>query len=91
MKLEKLNRLFAAYNGATAASSNKPVEEKKIAEAANQVDEAVRVARDFGTQAAQASGGNEEKVARLREQVQNGTYNPDSREVAKSLMKELFA
>lgn len=35
------------------------------------------------------SNASSEKVARLREQVQNGSYNPDSKAVAAAFLTEL--
>lgn len=90
MKLGKIDRLFAAYSSNTAASQNKIAEEKQIQNAAGKVDEAVRVAKDFGSTLA-AQEAKSERVAQLKEQVRNNTYNPDTKEVAKSLIRDLFA
>jgi len=92
MKLEKINRLFAAYTPNAQANPTKTVEEKQIEGAASQVQEAVKVASDFGTSASSAAAqDNRDKVERIKAEVKSGTYKADSREVAKSLVRDLFA
>jgi anti-sigma28 factor (negative regulator of flagellin synthesis) len=92
MKLEKINRLFAAYPTNAPATPTKTVEEKQIADAASQVQEAVKVASDFGTAASStAAADNRAKVERIKAEVKDGTYKADSKEVAKALVRDLFA
>ena len=91
MKLEKINRLFAAYTTNAPATPTKTAEEKQIEEASSKVQEAVQVASDFGTAAASnAAQENRDKVERIKAEVKSGTYKADSRDVAKALIRDLF-
>ena len=89
MKLEKINRLFAAYNSNTSATQ-KTAQEKQIQEASAKVEEAVTVAKNFGS-SADAAKAEQARFERIKSEVQGGTYKADSREVAKSLIRDLFA
>lgn len=86
MKLEKLNRLFTAYNTDAPSNPAKKIEEEKAA--ALQLEEAVKVAQDFGSYA--GDGTDKARFDRIKAEVQSGTYKVDSKEVAKSLLRDIF-
>lgn len=96
MRTEKINRLIQAlgknspannpYNSARANVSA----ENQAAAVATQASDAVSVQFSSSARSAQKSEqpsetSRQEKVNRIREQVQNGTYKSDSIEVAKSI------
>ena len=90
MKLEKLTRLISALNTPAPKVQENTDNSAGQGNAAAQT-EAVKVSNDFGYGVEQSSGENrEQKVERLKREVQAGAYRVDSREIAKSVIRELF-
>ena len=88
MSVERLTRLFEALgNPASKNPSNVNVSEQRPATDASP---AVRLASDFGTQSAQSSTERATKVAQLKADVASGAYKPDSKDVARALVRDLF-
>lgn len=85
MKIDRLTRLFGnvSSNGETSALSSAP--QKELAAAGQKADSAAKFSADFGTQDA----SRKEKISKIKEQVDSGSYNPDSREVASALLRDL--
>ena len=90
MKLEKINRLFAAYSN-TPATPVKSTEEKQIEQVAAKAQEAVTVASDFGSSAVGRTQTDPAKLARISEQVRSGTYEIDTTKVAKAFIRDVVA
>ena len=95
MTVDKLSRLFAALGSSTQSSTptkENESTEKVPDEGAEGSSEAVNVSKDFGVG---NSGGSDSaraaKVQQLKQQVADGSYNPDTRAVAQSVAQELFS
>ena len=92
MKTDKIARLISAL-GNPSSPQVKPQEEK-AQEAARQTaqpnSDAVRLASGFGQSMGEVEEpGRTERVQHIRAQVQSGEYNPKSRDVAASLIRDL--
>lgn len=81
MKIDKLTRLIGAFS----SSSQYTQEAQKVAQGSQQSDDAAKVSSDMRGDSARAA-----KVNALKEQVAAGRYKPDSTEVAKALVNDLF-
>lgn len=91
MKVDKIARLFSAQSEPALATQNQgKVSAQNLAPDAG----AVKVAGTLQLQSNSDSSDESsraEKVARLKEAVQSGSYAPDSREVALAFMQEILA
>ena len=85
MKIDKLTRLFGnvSSNVDLSALNNASQDVKSIA--GPKTEAATQLSSDFGT----GDASRKEKIAKLKEQVDSGSYNPDSREVASALLRDL--
>lgn len=92
MKLEKLSRLLSAQDISAQNANTQAQEQAKVASADSAAaavsNEAVKVAKDFGGESDSARSA---RVLELRKLVAEKNYQPDSREVAKSIIAELLA
>lgn len=86
MNITKIARLLSAQT--------EPVRSQQIANQTEtpvlQDNEAVSVAGNFGSGSGDGSDARAEKIAKLTEAVKSGSYNPDPREVAAAVYKDLF-
>ncbi len=88
MKIDKLTKLFAA--AVDPVRQNQPTETIKDEARATDAS-AVRVARDFGTGAAnEDESSRRARIEDLKRQVDQGSYRPDSRSVAQAVYRELL-
>jgi flagellar biosynthesis anti-sigma factor FlgM len=90
MKLEKLSRLFSAYNQVTPENQAKNAQNAAQESSKAPATEAVRISNNFGYAGDSSEEARALKVAQLKKAVQEGTYKPDTRDVAKALANELF-
>lgn len=92
MKIGKLSRLFSAFE-VTPEIQAKQAEQTQNTQpqAPVQATEAVRVSSSFGYSGEDSGESRSEKVARIKQAVQDGYYKPDSKEVAKAVINDLFA
>ena len=96
MKLEKLSRLFTAQD-IPAQNSATQVQNQTESSAAGAADpaisgEAVKVSNGFsGITSAGIDTDRSARVVELKKAVADGTYKPDSREVAKAVITDLLA
>lgn len=91
MKTDKIARLISAL-GNPSAPQVKPQEETipEPARPAPANTDAVKLASGFGNGlGAVEETGRDEKVQHIKAQVQNGTYNPKSEDVAAALIRDL--
>lgn len=89
MKIDALTRLFnlnsQSYKAQTETDALNRTTERMSSEA-------VKVRSDFGkAQVEPTESERQEKIASLRKQIADGTYAPNSRDVATALAEELFA
>ena len=91
MTVDKLSRLIPAL-GQTAQSASTQKTEIAEGQAApgSSSAEAVKLADHFGVEESD-DAGRREKVAQLKKAVAEGTYKPDSAEIAKAVARDLFA
>lgn len=87
MKLDKLTRLISALN---EPAQRVPTEDKNASSNAEVIASSTE-AVTFSDGLAEGAEARSRRVQDIKAQVEAGTYKPDSREVAKSLVKELFA
>ncbi len=84
MKVDKLRRLFDALDTSAQKSRN-----SKIAQFPKPLQpedgEAVKVSQGLST-----GGERAEKVAQIKAQVESNSYQVDSRETARALVRDLF-
>lgn len=89
MKINRITDLLSAFaKGTEPAAQAADAKSQAGQAAASSAGEAANVAADFGVDAAE-SAERKDKVERLKQQVSDGSYNPDSREVATAVLKEL--
>ena len=88
MKTDAISRIFSSLTQKYPVSSEQ--KGPKVQDAVPQAlqGEAARVSSDLGLEAGD-KGARSEKVERLKNEINAGTYNPDSREVATAVLKEL--
>lgn len=89
MKIDRLSNLISSFTEKYLNSVEQKgprVEGTAIQAASN--NEAARVSSDFGLDESDKSN-RKYKVDALKQEIAAGTYNPDSREVAVALLKEL--
>ena len=90
MSIDKLTKLFSARLNSERA--NPETIQGKVRNNDLPADAgAVRVARDFGTGAGGDAGERKARVAELKQQVDQGSYESDSNSVAKAVYRDLFA
>lgn len=91
MKIDAIARLFASNSlSSQAPSTKKAGTSSEASESAS--SEAVKVNSAFGREQSDAvRSERQEKIASLKKQVADGTYSPNSRDVAVALARELFA
>ena len=91
MKIDSINNILSSLSGKTQSASehNGPKIQGSATQAAGD-SEAARVSADLGLDESE-SASRLEKVNRLKQEIGAGTYNPDSREVATALLKELVS
>lgn len=89
MKIDALTRLFSLNSQSYKAQTTS----NAIDQASEKINsEAVKVRSDFGkSQAEPTESERQERVASLKKQIADGSYAPNSRDVASALAKELFA
>lgn len=86
MKVTRLSSLFSSISDRYQVAAN--TQEQYAAEVeAEQVrsDEAARLSSDLAAE----ESGKRDKIERLKQEIQAGSYNPDPREVATAVLKEL--
>jgi anti-sigma28 factor (negative regulator of flagellin synthesis) len=88
MTVERLTRLFEALGN--PASKNPSIVKATAQSLAAGSSQAVRLAPDFGTQQSVSAEDRATKVAQIKADVEAGTYKPDSKEVARALVRDLF-
>ena len=88
MKLEKLTRLISALN--TPAPKVQENTDDSAEQNAVSQSEAVKVSEGFGYGVTGSEDARREKLERIKREVQTGEYRVDSRELAKSVIRELF-
>ena len=89
MKIRKLSDVFTAVNKDTTQLQQPTQVEDPLVQKTARDAEAVRVAADFGS-GVESSTERAERVAKLKEQVAKGEYNPDSTAVAEAFIKDLL-
>jgi len=90
MNVDKLARLFAAQ-GTPLRSTPEKNAEKAAAELSTASEGAVKVASDFGTVTSESEiSARRSRVEELKKSVADGSYKPDSGEVAKAVYRDLF-
>lgn len=96
MKTERISRLLEAFKSAQAQPINTPQQAAQSAQAVSRNSDAVQIAAGFGNESrkAQEAGDQDkakqqDKVSRLKAQVQAGVYKPSSEQVAGAVIKEL--
>lgn len=89
MKIDAINRIFSSLTEKPRIESEQ--EERKVQDPALKLvpdqQQAANIASDFGVE----GGEDRSKVERIKEQVNSGTYNVDSREVATAMLKDLMS
>lgn len=85
MKIDRLTRLFGGVSSNVDIKASSDAS-KEISANSGSRAEAAKVSNDFGT----GDASRKEKIAKIKEQVDSGSYNPDSREVASALLRDLF-
>jgi negative regulator of flagellin synthesis FlgM len=104
MDISRISRLISALGQqqvaaprSTSAERSREGEQGTGQTPAQTSTEAVSLSPNFGASTAalrepvQEPAPSVDKVARLREQVQRGTYNPSSRDIADAVARELLA
>lgn len=94
MGIEKLSRFLGGLSGSADTSNVQQIAPKSSEAAETQAasgasTEAVKLSQGLGDN----DGDGDDraaKVARLKEQVANGSYKPDTRAVASAVAQELF-
>ncbi len=91
MSIDKLSRLFSALGQSTQSypSTSTKTEEVTVARAAS--SEAVKVSGDFQGVKESGDSSRSARIAEIKRQVSEGTYNPDRTAVAEAVARELFA
>ena len=91
MNIDAIVRLFSSNSLSAKTPATKSAETTQEASSPRR-SEAVEVDANLGkVQGELTEAERQEKVARLKKQVSDGTYSPGSREVASALARELFA
>ena len=90
MGTEKIDRLISALRNQTPQQSALNRDRAAAAERTPENADAVRLASGFGGGLKEVEDTkDEDRVSRLRAQVQNGTYHPKSEDVAMALIRDL--
>lgn len=89
MKIDAIARLFSSNSQSAQATAKQTATTKETSE--NENSEAVKVNTAFGKADELSKTERQERIASLKKQVADGTYSPNSRAVAESLARELFA
>ncbi len=87
MNIESISRLLTPFRSASQEQTAKTENAKP------QAEEAVAISSGFGKAAALGDGAADrsQRVAELKQQVEAGTYRPDTNAVANAVARELFA
>ncbi len=92
MTVDKLSRILPALGQPAQSQAKKETEGSTEAEAASAApSEAVQLSANFGGGEEASEAGRKQRVDQLKKAVADGSYKPDSIEVAKSVARELFA
>lgn len=89
MKIRGLSGLTDLFVSLGEKSSSTQAQ-SKTADTSHQNAQAVRLANDFGRSGEAVDTSRATRVQEIKAQVERNEYNPDSREVAVALAKELF-
>ena len=88
MKIESISRLLNSFGSSSSATQT------QASNSTSSGDEAVKIASGFGrTSTAEQNSASDrsDRVADIKQQVDAGTYKPNSKDVAASVARELFA
>jgi len=88
MKVDKIARLFSAQSEPALETQTQP---ETIASQVAPEAGAVRVSSSMQEPGSAESNARAARVAQLKEQVANGSYNPDPQKVASAVLQDLFA
>ncbi|MCB0311022.1 MAG: flagellar biosynthesis anti-sigma factor FlgM [Bdellovibrionales bacterium] len=88
MKIDKLSRLFEALNQPTQNPKVTDLDSKRAAIAATRQD-AVTISDELNKAKAD-SVNRDARIADLKDRVQSGNYQPDSKLVAEAIDRELM-
>ena len=89
MKIDSLSKLLNSVGSSFLQSKNS----QSTQEDAKTAEEAVRVSSDLKNISAQevAKADNSKKIADLKSRIREGSYNPNSQDIAGAVARELFA
>lgn len=91
MKIGKLSDLMSVLSGGADNQVKQRPASENVAKvySLNQGADAARLSQDLG-RAQDESSDRAAKVAEIKKQVDSGEYKPDSRDVAKAVIQDLF-
>ena len=89
MKVDKLQRLFDALDS-PARKSQQNANASNVTPIRSDSGGAVKLSSDFGQSKPEAIDARSQRVSELKTAVSDGSFNVDSKDVAKALLRDLF-